>query len=155
MSGSTGPALAGFGTFIANVMQIDPLYLPANAPIIGYAYNVALAIVNPQLAVLGCPSGQWSIYALAVFNLAGSNLIHFAQDQSGRTFFADMRVSLGIAKFAPGVVSSTSDQSTATALLNPEFMKTLTLQNLQSLKDPFGRQYLIFAQAAGPLWGLT
>lgn len=138
-------------------MAIDPAYLPVDAPVIGYAFNVSLAITTTFLAGAACPtpSGQWSVYALAVYNLGGSNLINFAQDQTGRTYFRDLRKDLGIASFQMGVVSSTADQGTSTALLNPEFMKTLTLQNLQSLKDPYGRAYLMFAQAAGPVWGLT
>ncbi len=153
---SAGPTLAGFNTFVYGVMRIDPLILPTTEPIIGYAYDVALAIVNPFLARAGIQSGsQWSIYALAIYNLGGSNIVNYAQDQQGRTFFADQRKALGIGSFTPGVVSGTSDQGTATSLLNPDFMKTLTLQNLQALKDPWGRQYLIFAQAFGPLWGLT
>ena len=52
-------------------------------------------------------------------------------------------------------MASASDEGTSTALLNPEFMKTLTLQNLQALKDPYGRTYLQFAQSFGPVWGLT
>lgn len=156
MSAPSGPTLAGFNAFVYDVMLIDPLYLPTNSAVIGYAYNIALAIVNPILATLGCqPDSQWSVYALAVYNLGGSNIINFAQDQSGRTYFSDLRKTLGIASFTPGVTAGTSDQGTATSLLNPEFMKTLTLQNLQSIKDPYGRQYLMFAQAFGPLWGLT
>ena len=61
-----------------------------------------------------------------------------------------MRTKLGIAKFSPGVVSSQADAGTSTALLNPEFMKTLTMQNLQNLRDPWGRQYIAFAQSYGP-----
>lgn len=156
MSQTFGPTLAGFGTFITNVMQISPLNLPPDAPIITYAYDIALGITNPFLAAAGClPRGQWSIYALAVYNLGGSNLINYAQDQPGYTYFADQRKALGIAGFTPGVVSSTADQGTSTSLLNPEFMKTLTLANLQALKDPWGRQYLMFSQAFGPLWGLS
>ncbi len=156
MSQSTGPTLAGFNTFVYNVMSIDPLILPTNAPIIGYAYNVALGIANPLLAAAGCPApGQWSFYAMAVYNLGGSNLINYAQDQLGRTWFADQRTLYGVTKFAPGVVSSTSDQSTATSLLNQDFMKTMTLRDLRTIKDPWGRQYMEIAQDFGPLWGLT
>ena len=34
-------------------------------------------------------------------------------------------------------------------------MKDFTLANLQNLKTPYGRQYLAWAQAYGPLWGLS
>jgi hypothetical protein len=125
------------------------------------AYQVALTIVNPQLCAVPTitqpgMTPRPSIYALAVYNLAGSNVINFAPDQDGRTYFQAARERLGIGKFTPGVVSGTSDNGTATSLLNPEFMKNLTLANLQNLKDEYGRQYLMFAQLAGPtIWGLT
>ena len=153
------PTLAGFQDFLYGVMRVDPLYLPSTEPVIAYAFQVALAVVNPELRSVPIPwpngqPGRMSVYVLAVYNLAGSNVIQFAQDQPGRDFFEKTREKLGIDKFAPGVVSSTSDSSTSTALLNPEFMKTLTLQNLQNLRDPWGRQYLAFAQAYGPtIWG--
>jgi hypothetical protein len=40
-------------------------------------------------------------------------------------------------------------------MATPDFVKTLTLANLQQLKTPWGRQYLAYAQSAGPLWGLS
>lgn len=161
MSGTTQPTLSGFQTFITNMMGIDPLYLPSTEPVIPMAYQVALTIVNPSLACVPSPTQPGlspipSIYALAVYNLGGSNLINFAQDQPDRTYFADLRASFGSNKFAPGVTSGSSDQGSAVSLLNPEFMRGLTLANLQQLKDPYGRQYLMFAQLAGPtIWGLS
>ena len=162
MSGSI-PTVAGFQTFITNVMQIPVLALPLNSPIITYAFNTALMVVNQSLQAAGCPSGsQWSIYTLAVYNLSGSNLVNWAPDQPGYTYFADLRKSYGItnsagiSNFAPGVVASTSDNGTSTSLLNPEFLKGLTLANLQQIKDPWGRQYLMFAQDYGPgPWGIS
>jgi hypothetical protein len=160
MSGCAPPTLAGFQDFLYGVMKIDPLYLPSTEPVIGYAYQVALGIVNPALRSVPIPSPTGgpgtTVYALAVYNLAGSNVVQFAQDQDGRDYFMKLRATLGIDKFSPGIVASTSDASTSTALLNPEFMKTLTLQNLQNLRDPWGRQYLAFAMSAGPtIWGLS
>ena len=157
MSGTSGPTLAGFNIFVYNVMLIDPLVLPTTSAVIGYAYNVALGVVNQALMGAGCPPGsQWSIYAMAVYNLGGSNLINYAQDQPGYTYFNDQRTNFGITKFQPGVVAGTSDAGTAVSLLNPEFMRNLTLANLQQLKDPWGRAYLQFAQDYGPsIWGIS
>ena len=168
MSGTNQPTLAGFVSFIANVMDTNPptgpanpLILPPTSPVIPISYQIALSIVNPALAAVpnvtqGITPAAPSIYALAVYNLAGSNLINFAQDQSGRTYFRDLRKDLGINAFVPGVVAGSSDQGTATSNLNPEFMRNLTLANLQQLRDPYGRAYLAFAQAAGPtIWGLS
>ena len=155
MSVRSAPTLAGFQWFIASIMAIDPLYLPPDSPVIGFALASALAIVNPALR--GVPCGPVtpgvppiSIYMQAVYNLAGSNVINFAQDQSGRDYFVETRRKLGIAPFQPGIVASTGDQATSVSLLNPEFMKNLTLANLQQLKDPYGRAYLQIAQAYGP-----
>ena len=126
-------------------MGINALDLPLGSAVQTVAYNVAIALVNRSLCIL--PNG---IYALAVYNLAGSQLIQFAQDQTGRDYFTKLRAQLKVNEFVPGVVGSTSDQGSATGLLNQEFMKTLTMQNLQNLKDPYGRQYLAFAQDYGP-----
>lgn len=153
---TNGPTLAGFNTFVYDVALINPLYLPVGSPVIGYAYDVALSVVNTALVVVRSPPGeQWSPYARAVYNLGMSNIVNYAQDQPGRTYFTDLRRELGIAKFQAGVVSSTGDQSTSVALLNPEFMRTMTLANLQQIKDPWGRAYLQAAQDYGTLWGLT
>jgi len=155
------PTLAGFLAFIRGVMGIDPLYLPDDAPVIGYAFQVAMGIVNPALCGV-CfprfPGGPLATnaFTLAVYNLAGDNVITFAQDQAGRDYFDKTREKLGINKFSPGVVASTSDQATATSLLNPDFMRNLTMANLQNMRTPWGRQYLSYAQAYGPnVWGLS
>jgi hypothetical protein len=153
---TTGPTLAGFNVFIYQVMLIDPLNLPTDSAIIGYAYQNALNIVNPALAAIGClPGAAWSLYASAVYNLGGSNIVNFAQDQQGRLFFAGMRKELGIGKFTPGVVAGSSDAGSADALLNPEFMKTMTMRDLRTLRDPWGRAYMEIVMDYGDIWALT
>jgi hypothetical protein len=143
-----GPTLGGFQAFLTGVVGIDPLYLPADSPVIGYAFDVAKLIVNRALWAAGT-------YTMAVYNLGASQVINFAQDQPGRTFFNDLRKRLGISAFTAGVVSSTSDNGTSESLLTPEFMRGLTMANLQQVKDPYGRQYLAFAQDYGPtVWGV-
>jgi hypothetical protein len=127
---STEPTLAGFQDFISNVMGINPLYLPSNSTSIGWAYSIALMIVNPALAVVATPSNspvQTSLYVQAVYNLAGDNLINYAQDQPGRTYFADLRKAYGINAFAAGVVTSASDSGTSDSLAVPEALQALTL----------------------------
>ncbi len=136
-------------------MGISAVILPTNSVYIGYAYGVATQLVNQALAAVG-----GTIYALATYNLAGSLLLNFAQDVAGYqndpNSFTQLRKTLGIANWTPGVVASAADSSTSESILNPEFMKTLTMQNLQQLKDPYGRQYLAFAQTYGPtIWGMT
>ena len=159
MTVSSAPTLAGFGWFITNIMGINAIYLPVDAPVIGWSLAVALDIVNPALRGIGnCVPGlpATNIYTVAVYNLAGSTLVNLAPDEEGRTYFAKLREKLGIDEFTPGVVSSTGDSSTSESLLNPDFMKGLTLANLAQLKDPWGRAYLQIAQRAGPtIWGLS
>ena len=106
MSGSFGPTLAGFQSFITDVMGINPLNLPTDSPVITYAFNVGLGIVNPALWAAGIPNSNppTTIYALAVYNLAADNLVNFAQDQPQRTYFRDLRADLHITRDHGGYV---------------------------------------------------
>lgn len=144
------PTLAGFILFIRGTMGIDPLYLPDNSPVIEMSYDIACATTNLYLRFVSPLLGT-----LAIYNLAGDTLINFAPDQPLRSYFFDLRVTLGISVFVPGVIASSSDSGTSASSLNPEFMKTFTLANLQNLKTPYGRQYLALAQSYGSLWGLS
>ena len=151
------PTLAGFLSFVRNVMAIPRTALPDSAPVIGMAYNVALTIVNEALQVVGSASPAYpTIYALAVYNLAGDALVNYAQDVTGSTYFADLRKSLNIGGFVSGVINSSSDEGTSQSLVTPEAMQGLTFANLQQMKTPWGRTYLGFAQSYGPtVWGIS
>lgn len=144
------PTLAGFLVFIRKQMQIPVLYLPDNDPVIEMAYDVALALVNQQIN-----QAVPLIYTLAVYNLGGDNIINFAQDQDGQTYFAGLRDDFGIYSFVSGVIASSFDDGTGESILNPDFMKQFTMSDLQNLKTPWGRQYLAFAQKVGTMWGVT
>jgi len=154
------PTAAGFLVFIRQQMGISTAVLPDASPYVGWAFDVALEIVNLQL---DCISPL--IYSLAVYNLAADNLINYAQDlpnapivpgsEPAAPFFQALRESWDITGFVPGVISSSADVSTSESLLVPDFMKGLTLANLQNLKSPYGRAYLAFAQSAGTNWGLS
>ena len=142
------PTLAGFQWFITSIMGINTTVLPANSTVITWVYNLAISTVNQSLAVAG-------VYDTAVYNLAGDFLINFAQDQTGQTFFTNLRATFHINDFVAGVVSSTSDESTSTVLEIPEQFKNLTIADLQNLKTPYGRLYLSIAQKYGTLWGIS
>lgn len=163
---ATGPTLTGYLAFLRDVAGIPVPALPDNAPVIPISLSVSLGIVNMQLqcvgyvptailAQAGLPTNGPTIYDLACYNLATDRLINFAPDQSGSTFFADLRSSFSINTFVAGVIASTFDQGTGQTMVVPDAMKGLTLSDLQRLKTPYGRQYLEFAQAAGDLWGIT
>jgi hypothetical protein len=74
---------------------------------------------------------------------------------STQTYFSALRALWKITAFVPGVIAGSEDVSTAETLLNPEFMKGLTMGNLQNLKTPFGRSYMAIAQDYGQLWGIS
>jgi len=144
------PTLADYLTFIRNVMGIPSSALPDNSPVITMSFDVALEIVNLTLNQMSSV-----IYTLAVYNLAGDNLINFAPDQPGSDYFSTVRTSFNSTGFMAGVVGASEDEATSQTLLTPEAMKGLTLADLQNLKTPWGRQYLAFAQSYGTLWGIT
>ena len=144
------PNLADFLTFIRVEMGISTTYLPDDSPAITMAYNVAIEIVNPIINVLSP-----TMYTLAVYNLAGDNVINFAQDQTGQTFFADLRKSWNLIGFVGGIIQYTADESTSQSMAVPDSAKMFTLANLQQLKTPYGRQYLQIAQSYGYNWGLS
>lgn len=149
MSGAATPTQAGFLEWVRTRMGVPVDALPDDSVFITYAYDVALAVVNPALAAVP------PIYMLAVYNLGGDNLVNFAPDIPPSTYWETLRTQFGTFDFLPGVVTSAGDQGTSSGLLNPDFMKELTLANLQNLKTPYGRQYLAWAQSYGPLWGLS
>lgn len=141
-------------------MGIDPSILPDNAPVIPMALSVALAVVNPNLCAAGYAPGVTgtnpvSIYTLAVYNLAGDNLVNYAPDTSNlpspnNTYFAKLRKDLNISAWVSGVVASSYDEGSGQTLVVQEAAKNFTISNLQNLKTPWGRTYLGFAQAYGP-----
>jgi hypothetical protein len=158
MSTQYTPTVTGFTTFIRNVMGITTAQLPDDSTVITMAFDVAMEIVN---TAINCVSPL--IYQLAVYNLAGSNLLNYAQDPDGApvfkddmTFFTYMRSKWNMLDFIPGVIQSSGDEGTNQSYVVQEAAKNFTLANLQQLKDPYGRQYLSFAQDYGPsIWGLT
>jgi len=151
------PTIEGFQAFIVNVMGISNTILPPTDPVVCMAFTVALNVVNQFLA---CTSP--AIYTLAVYNLAGSNVINFASDQAGapvyqngKPFFLYLRDKWNILGYVSGTIQSSSDVSTSESMIVPDYAKNLNLSELQLLKDPFGRQYLALAQNWGPLWGIS
>lgn len=144
------PTQAGFLAWVRTVMQVPTPALPDNSPSIGYAFTVAMAVANDQFNLV-----DPTIYTLMVYNLGGDNLINWAPDQTGSTFFADARKEFGCLKFIGGIITTASDEGTAGGIAVVESLKNLTVADLENLKTPYGRAYLGFAQRAGTLWGLS
>jgi hypothetical protein len=140
----TAPTLAGFILFLRNVAGISTTVLPDSSAVIAMAYSVALDIVNLTLQQAGV-----NIYALAVYNLSTDNVINYAQDQVGQTYFSDLRKSFNTNGFVGGVVSSTGDEGTNQSMVIQQAAENFTMANIQQLKTPYGRQYMAFAQSYG------
>ena len=145
------PTFAGFLEFVRTVMGISTTVLPDNSPYLPLAFNVSKEIVNPAIQ-----QASALLYSHAVYNLAGDNLLNFAQDQAGQSFFADARAKFKLLNFTPGVVQSTGDEGTNTSLVVQKAAEEFTLANLQQLKTPYGRAYLQIAQSYGQnIWGVS
>lgn len=147
----TADQTASYLWFIRNIMGISTAALPDNSGYITYSLTIGLSYVNPAIACVDS-----LLYQVALNNFAGDWLINYAPDQAGQTFFVTARQDYGINDFIAGVVSGSGDQGTSDTLLVPDAFKNFTLQNLQSLKTPYGREYLAIAQDYGPnIWGVA
>lgn len=148
---ATTPTLTGFQTFIVDMMGIDTTNLPPQSPVIQIAFDSAMDVVNLAIA-----QSSINLYNVAVYNLAGDFLINWAQDVPNNEFFERLRKKWKLDNFASGVVSSTTDASTATTLEVIEAAKNFTISDLANLRTPYGRVYLGIAQNYGPsVWGLS
>lgn len=162
------PTRAGYLSFIRFIMAIPVNVLADNSPVIDWTFNGAMDWVNPQLACvpqLGDPAYP-SLYAKAVYNFGGDRIINVAQDPEGAPnvagsdppmpYFAFARKRFDINGFVSGIVTSTNDEGTGVSLVVPKFAETLTISDLQTLKTPWGREYMAIAQQYGPtIWGIS
>lgn len=147
------PNVADYLTFIRQGLGIGPAFLPDDSLWVQTTFDMAIGMVNLSLKFADTTG---TIYTLAVYNFAADRLINFALDQSGESYFADMRASLKINAFSAGLVNASSDQGTSQSLEIIEATKRFTLTDLQMMKTPYGRIYLDFAQSYGQnIWGLT
>lgn len=146
----TKPNTTDLYTFLTTVAGIPTTALPSTSPYIAWA----LSYSEEQTLLVLRAIGQ-DYYCFAVYLLATSFLINWCPDQSGQTFFVCLRKSWNISGFVGGIVSSTADQGTSESMDMPDFIKGLTLAQLQTLKDPFGRQWMAMSQDLGPIWGIS
>lgn len=164
------PTLAGFQQFVRVNMGIPVEVLPDDSPFIEQAFWLSMTLALSYLAVVGnaqpAPQTTPSYYAWAVYNLAGHYLVYGAMDDPSapvdpdhpeyKTFWKDLRKSLGLNSFVPGVIQSSSDQGTSQSFMVPGWFSEMTMSDMELLRTPWGRTYMALAQAYGPtIWGLT
>lgn len=107
--------------------------------------------VAPETFLVGGSGLAWTV---GLSQNVGSSISLVAMT-SAQTYFADLRKQFDMNGFTPGVIASTSDESTSESLLNPDFMKQLTMADLQYIKNPWGRAYMAYAQRIGTVWGIS
>lgn len=148
IASNTGQTLT-FATPLSTPIRVADKYLIASQWLFT-TYAVALDTVNDLLCI-----GSSQLYVLGVYNLGADRLINYAQDVPDQTYFFDQRKDYAIFRPSAGLPSSANDGGTAVGILNPEWMKTMTLQDLQTMKTPFGRRYMEIAQNFGVIWGMS
>ncbi len=130
-----------------SITGVSPLGYSGPPNLMGHGYP------NGYVVVQATPDGTHFQYVLSrdpgtATLLAGASV--------NETFFSAARSKLKMDQFTPGMVASTSDVSTSVGLDNPDFMKGLTLENLQLMRTAYGRAYMSIAQKYGPsVWGLS
>ncbi len=137
------PNAADFATFVYN-QGITTAELPANSLYLQWAFNYAFdqTFTVPQMPAI--------LYVLAVYNYGFHRLLQITQDQPGQTYFTTARSTYGLLNFTAGPVIASGDQGTNQTLVEPEYLKNMTVSMGNLLKTPWGQEYLSYAQQYGP-----
>jgi hypothetical protein len=137
------PNLADFTVYVYN--QGVPLAdMPADSLWLQWAYNYAFDVT------MSAPAMPSILYVLAVYNMGMHRLLQTAQDLSGQTFFTAARLKYNLLAFTAGPVIASSDQGTAQTLVQPEWMKNMTISANNLVKTEWGQEYLSYSQMYGP-----
>ena len=159
--GGLGPTLSSFIEFVQTVMAPPAPFDPTTSIYVPYAFTYAQQCVSSNLTWVPGVLGASNIYALATYNFAGDQLVQIVQDptpfqvyKDGLPYWQWLRKQLGVLSFTPGVVQSTSDNGTSTALLVPQQFQNATINDLQLMKTPYGRAYLGLVGSWGSQWGM-
>lgn len=152
------PTFAGFQWFVAHIMAVPSGSIP-DSSWLQVAYDEAVNLAYYGLQSVPSQSTTPSIYAFAVYNLGCALLLEFAPDDPNATppgtFWTNLRQSLGITNATYGMVNSAADQGTSESMYIPDVIKGMTLFDLQLMKSPWGRTFLMISGEWGTIWGLT
>jgi hypothetical protein len=152
------PTFAGFQWFVQYSMGVPTNEIPTT-DYLQVAYDQAINLAYWGLASVPSQPTTPSLYAFAVYNLGCAILLEYAQDDPNAdpisTFWNDLRNKLGINSATFGIINSAADQGTSESMYIPDVIKGMTLLDLQLMKSPWGRKYLMIAGEWGAIWGLT
>lgn len=150
MTADTIPTLAGFEAYCRSPVGISTAAMPVNDP--GFALWFALALEWIPLE-LQCVSP--TLYTYCVYDWGVSVTLQFQQDQAGQTYFADNRKAFGVYNLVAGTISADADEVTSVSMTVGKSLSNLGLQELQRVKDPYGRNAIATLMSMGTLWGLS
>ncbi|HEX7911785.1 MAG TPA: hypothetical protein VF534_27340 [Paraburkholderia sp.] len=153
LAGTGIPSDTYLATWSGNAGTVTPVPTAAVSAATASTYSPYLqwAFVGASAVTLVPPSCMPPIlYVTAVYNYGMHKLLKIAQDQPGQNFFAMQRQTFNLLAFKAGPVASTADQSTSTTFVTPDFLKGLTIGDLDLLLTPWGRDYLDYSQMYGP-----
>jgi len=145
-----GPTLAGYTTYLRDIVGVTTTVLPDGSPVIEFSYNLAINYTQPLLAVIPQLPEEF-LYTTAVYNFATHMLMVWAKDEPGQVFFANIQRQYNLHSLVAGAVDDARDESTSTHLRVPKFFDGLTFSQLDLMKTPWGRMYLEIAQSLGSL----
>lgn len=144
------PSLLGFLDFLRTQVEIPISALPDNSPQIEPSYDQSIDEVNDDLALVSV-----NIYTTAIYNLATHYLVNVARDVDGSTYFAEAQDKFGLTRFVVGPLSSAADVSTSDSFAIPDYVKRMSISDVELMKTPWGRAYMSIAMKAGTLWGIS
>ncbi|VWB07228.1 hypothetical protein [Burkholderia lata] len=158
---ATGMALVGtnipentyIATWSGTTGTVTPVPVAAVSTASAQAYSPWLqwAFIGAMAVTLIPPPCMPAIlYVMAVYNYGMHKLLKIGQDLSGQTFFTIQRQNFNLLSFKAGPVASSADQATSSTLVTPDFLKGLTMGDLDLLLTPWGREYLDYSQQYGP-----
>ena len=142
----TDPTTPNAADFLSFVLEqgVPGADLPANSPYPGLVMNMALA------RVVGADTSDPIEYVLAVYNLGMHLLCKMSQDQVGQTFFSDTRKAMKLTSFRAGLVLASGDGPTSETFDVPDWVKRMSLRDLDLINSPWGREYMGYMQMYGP-----
>jgi hypothetical protein len=126
-----------------------------DVPTLEMAYDESLNLALDDLATIPNQPGSPSLYALAVYNLAGAILVDIVQDTPPSTFWSDLRNKFNVAMFSFSIVTGAGDQGTSKSAMVPLFVQGMGPLDMWMYQTPWGRQYMMIAGAWGAIWGIS